>query len=581
MRKGAVPPALVVIDLQEPGTQAHLLRSLLGSGVLGWTGIGASPWLVLAPPGDGGDRSWCRGTQVLEPAGLFDANAVQAMTRQVVEVSSQVIATLRPAGAGLHLGELNRAFIQTWVHDLLYREGAVLAACRTLGLSRCRIFSTSVRRARWIAAGIGHAGVDAGVTGFPARLRSREKPVRGYWAIGEALPRADLLMVAESPPMRQMFSVVGDTLPAPLRSQSLQLAYVSGASAAYLAAVREVPMRWVNRAPSGDPSEGPIGAPAAHSGDLGEEASPSVRASFDALRRRIVDDQLPRQQHWARHVLQVLGKIGPQVLVVGNDRFWTGQTYTRLGDSLGIRTVCLQDGIAAPVPNHTYSTAAHVLAAGTLWPALLSPNNGRPRSVSVVGQPRYDRARTAFEERRRREPLPPSRARNRVLLILQDIHRLDYARTILAETLRVEGTHVMIRAHPAFRPAGLDRLAGPRVRFSPGGNIVDDLAGADLVVTEYSTVAVEALALGLPVLSVTLSGRPPLLDFTVPGQAEGVTERSQIAAAVVRLLGATPPSAGSPARQAILDQLVGPLDDRSASRVGDILSGLLEGTSTA
>jgi hypothetical protein len=67
MRQGASPPALVVIDLQEQGTQAHLLRSLLGSGVLGWTGIGASPWLVLAPPGDGGDRSWCRGTRVLEP----------------------------------------------------------------------------------------------------------------------------------------------------------------------------------------------------------------------------------------------------------------------------------------------------------------------------------------------------------------------------------------------------------------------------------------------------------------------------------------------------------------------------------
>jgi CDP-glycerol glycerophosphotransferase (TagB/SpsB family) len=110
---------------------------------------------------------------------------------------------------------------------------------------------------------------------------------------------------------------------------------------------------------------------------------------------------------------------------------------------------------------------------------------------------------------------------------------------------------------------------------------VDDLAWADLVVTEYSTVAVEALALGLPVLSVTLSGRPPLLDFTVPGQAEGVTERSQIAAAVVRLLGASPPLAGSPARQDLLDQLVGPLDDRSASRVGGILSGLLEGTSAA
>ena len=578
MTRGAVPPALVVVDLQDPGIQGRLLRSLLGSGVLGWTGIGASPWLVLAPPGDGGDRSWCRGTRVVEPAGLFDTDRVQAMTRQVVEVSDRVIATLRPAGAGLHLGELNRAFIQTWVHDLLYREGAVLAACRLLGLSRCRIISASGRRARWIAAGVAQAGVEAVVTGFPARLRSREKPARGYWAIGEALPRADLLMVAESAPMRQMFSVVGEALPEPLRSQSLQLAYVAGASVAHLAAVQEVSMRWVDRAPSGDPAEGPIGTPAPPSGDLGEEVSASVRASFEALRRRIVNDQFPRQQHWARHVLQVLGQIGPRVLVVGNDRFWTGQTYIRLGDSLGIRTVCLQDGFAAPVPNHTYSTAANVLAAGALWPALLPPENGRPRSVSVVGQPRYDRTRSAFEERRRRERIPPPPARNRVLLILQDIHRIDYARAILEETLRVEGTQVMIRAHPAFRPAGLDRLAGPRVRFSPGGSIVDDLAWADLVVTEYSTVAVEALALGLPVLSVTLSGRPPLLDFTVPGQAEGVSERLQIAPAVVRLLGATPRSGDSRARQEILDQLVGPLDDRSASRVAGILSGLLEGT---
>jgi hypothetical protein len=51
----------------------------------------------------------------------------------------------------------------------------------------------------------------------------------------------------------------------------------------------------------------------------------------------------------------------------------------------------------------------------------------------------------------------------------------------------------------------------------------------------------------------------------------------QIAPAVVRLLGATPRSGDSRARQEILDQLVGPLDDRSASRVAGILSGLLEG----
>ena len=75
---------------------------------------------------------------------------------------------------------------------------------------------------------------------------------------------------------------------------------------------------------------------------------------------------------------------------------------------------------------------------------------------------------------------------------------------------------------------------------------------------------------------VTLSGRPPLLDFTVPGQAEGVVERSQIGPALLRLLGANVSPNPSLARQAILDDLIGPLDDRSAVRVAGLVGRLLE-----
>jgi hypothetical protein len=107
-------------------------------------------------------------------------------------------------------------------------------------------------------------------------------------------------------------------------------------------------------------------------------------------------------------------------------------------------------------------------------------------------------------------------------------------------------------------------------------DIVADLAWANLVITEYSTVAVEALALGLPVLSVTLSGRPPVLDFSVPGQAESVDRKSGISASVARLLAGAGGADTTARRGALLEELVGPLDGSSAARVAEIVGGLLQ-----
>jgi hypothetical protein len=383
--------------------------------------------------------------------------------------------------------------------------------------------------------------------------------------------------------MAQNFAAVAKALPETIRAGALGVSYVAASAAPGLSLIRQVnPLRSTGR--GGAASKGIwdtalIGIPR----DGGEVHLPpvvpaSVRCSFQTLRTRLIAQTLPEQQEWAGHVLGVLRQVQPRLVMVGNDRCWTGQTYTRLARSEGIGTVVLQDGIAAENdPTWAYSTADHVLAGGTLWPRLLDREPQRPKSVVVVGQPRYDGASERFSERRAHSPRQSQPALWRVLLVLQDIHGSDYVRAILREILRVEGTSVRIRAHPGFRPGGLERLAGARVHFSAGGDVVDDLAWADLVVTEYSTVAVEALALGLPVLSVTLSGRPPLLDFTVAGQAEGVMERSQIAPAIARLFAAeAPPPSGSSQRQAILDELVGPLDDRSASRVAGIVGRLLE-----
>lgn len=572
---------LVVIDLHAHGIPSKVVRAILGSRVFDGTRIAGVPWLVLAPPGDGGDRSWCRGSEILEPAGLLDSNALQSLTAEVIGISNELERVFGSTEPGLSAGAINRDFIRMWTHELVYRQYAILAACRSRGASRVLILSSHASRSGWLAAGLVERGIQTAARGLPDWMWQR-RPHRALvpdWHCGE-LPRVDLLLVAESVPMAQSLAAVAADLPLSIRTGTLGLSYLPPEAAVYSDSIRQINFAGL---PTSARTTTSAGLPliAVPAGDAGNPLPPgipgSIRCSFATLRARLITEGLPGQQEWARHVLDVLQKVRPRLVVVGNDRCWTGQIYTLLSRSEGIETVVVQDGIAAPNdPTWQYSTADHVLAAGTLWPRLLGSESRSPRSIAVVGQPRYDGISQRFLARRTDSArLSPSQE-SRVLLVLQDIHAPDYVGAVVQEILRLDGIEVMVRAHPAFRPAGLDRLSGPRVRFSQGRTLVDDLAWADLIVTEYSTVAVEALALGLPLLSVTLSGRPPLLDFTVPGQAEGVAKRSQIGPALLRLLKTKAPPGPSPARQAILDDLIGPLDDRSALRVASLIGRFLE-----
>ena len=581
MRAAAANPGLlVVVDLHAHGIPSRILRRLLGSGVFDRTGIAGVPWLVLAPPGDGGDRSWCRGSEVLEPGQVVDPGVQEALTAEVVRISDVLEPAFGSPDSGLSAGMVNRDSIRMWVHELMYREGAIVSACARVGAGRVLILSSSASRIRWFSAGLAERGIPARGRGLPDWLWQRRprRPEVPTWS-GSDLPRADVLLVAESVPMAQSLAAVAEALPAPVRAAALGLTYLGSAAKLGSGSIRQINLTGTSGGTrrKARPMPALLGVPGDEAGKLPPAGIPGViRCSFEALRARLVTQWLPGQQEWARHVQDVLRQVRPRLLVVGNDRCWSGQIYTRLARSERIETMVVQDGIAAQHdPTWKYSTADHVLAGGTLWPRLLRAEAPSPRKVAVVGQPRYDGLSQRFLARRAGAARLPAGQGNRVLLVLQDIHAPDYAGAVLGEILRVADVEVLVRAHPAFRPAGLDRLSGPRVRFSSGGNIVDDLAWADVVITEYSTVAVEALALDLPVLSVTLSGRPPLLDFTVPGQAEGVAERSQIVAALRRLLGANAPPDPSPARQALLDDLIGPLDDRSAARVAGLVEQIL------
>ena len=573
---------LVVVDLPAPGRSARLIRRLLGSGLLDWASLAGRPWLVLAPPGDGGDRSWCRGSTVLELVDVLDRESRRDLVEDVVRVSNALIAGLEPGGPGLPPAILNRGFIQGWVYDLMTRERAVVSACRSLGLGLCRILSTSRTRARWLSAGVRASGLDARALGLPDRHRRAPRSrLPGRWTLAEPQVQAELLLVAESAPMAEMFAAVTAALPESIHETTLQLSYGSAAGRGGTSDVRQAQPRWLEGASSERPAGSPaplvaVPNPPLIASPLQEAIPVSVRESLGALHSRLRGDWIPRLEPWALHVQEVLRQVRPRVLVVGNDRFWSGQTFIRLARQQGVVTVCIQDGIGSEEPDWTYSSAEHLLASGSLWPRLLARFGSGGQQVAVVGQPRYDGQFQRARALRAGVAESGEGGTGRVLLVLQEIHGPDYAKAVVEEILRMEGAEVLIRPHPAHRPTEFQGLRQPRVRVGESDDIESDLAWADLVITEYSTVAVEALALGLPVLSVTLSGRPSVLDFSVPGQAESVGRKSAISAAVARLLAGTGGPDTTDRRGTLLDELVGPLDGSSAARVAEIVGGLLQ-----
>jgi hypothetical protein len=139
-------------------------------------------------------------------------------------------------------------------------------------------------------------------------------------------------------------------------------------------------------------------------------------------------------------------------------------------------------------------------------------------AVAVTGNWRYDDyfARAGAERRaatRVALGVPPEARATLILSAGQS--PAAYFDLCLAEVGRLRDAFSLVRPHPADADSvALDPLLAhglPRSRLVRG-NIVDALAAVDLVVSQTSTVVLEALLLGLPVIVVNSEGLPDFAD---------------------------------------------------------------------
>lgn len=166
-----------------------------------------------------------------------------------------------------------------------------------------------------------------------------------------------------------------------------------------------------------------------------------------------------------------------------------------------------------------------------------------PEAVAVTGSPRLDAlaaeiaALSSDRIAETRRAAGASAEEPLVLIVSKYVEIRDQLPGLLDAVRRHPDVRAAIKTHPAETEAPYERASAgvANVRVLPASTpLAPLLAGAQAVVTVNSTVAIDALALGIPALSVGLPNN--LSPFVAAGAMMGTTTREEIAPALERLL---------------------------------------------
>lgn len=612
---------LVVVDLSGGDRSRRLVRRF--TSLLLWLRGVTSPRgrksliVAYAPAGDAHSVRWPASAEVAAAADLLSDDTMARIDEQVYAATEQIVdpaAELFPMHGGVSLGKLNRLAISLDLAQFARLRAAVEAALAREQFDSCTIiggipvFARALRevmRARGIRvrafvlpqfSALRRIADVVAPSSIASNVASTRTPTSSdLYATEEFLsrrPRTRILEVGETTPISQMLETVENHL------VSTGIESVTRVQYSNRRRDHEIAPRLTVTYPLD-----PFSAPPARSGRFRSAAANAMRrtaalsftgkasnAGFEPLLGWLVEGLYPgsldRQAEHIDHAARVLDAARPELLIVGNDRWWIGQTYVHLARARGIPSLCVQDGALGVNAYSSWIEADFIAVNGRSMVRILEPNGFAPRAV-ITGQPRYDALfalRGKEHQRRARTMLGLDPDACYVLFAAQPMQDAEYARQVLDALAKVSGIRIILRPHPstpsAFYVALAASYAADLVTVQAAPAINDLLCAADLIVTQHSTVAIEAAILDTPVITANFTGLPDALPYVRLGLSTAARTPAELTDAVARVVkeSGTDGSANARARLAsALEELIGPLDAGATRRVGILVQGMLAG----
>jgi hypothetical protein len=208
--------------------------------------------------------------------------------------------------------------------------------------------------------------------------------------------------------------------------------------------------------------------------------------------------------------------------------------------------------------------------------------------IEVTGQPRYDdliKKKEVFDKKRICIDWGIDPTKRIVLIGSQTFHvagnKESFCRSIILALKDNPQLQIVIKPHPSEHESWYRRLANEigakLVILPPKSDILKAIFVCDVLVTFYSTVALDAVVLGRPVVTINLTGNPDPIPYARDGVAIGVYKENDIALAIKEVLeNPTIRRRLELAREGYLKEHLYRLDGNATKRVVDLINAIIE-----
>ena len=542
---------------------------------------------------------------MLYPVDVLDASAHRDVVDWARHAGFALVDALGPEHDphlhGISLGRLNLDWIQGKLADFGLLVGAATAAVTREHTDRCTIISGYRPAARSVRDQL--APMVRRVTAYaPPRMRGpTSAPTSSPTAFKTSLPdatellggardpRSRVLLVSDGVAMAAMFERVEQEIERAGIGPVLRVQYGSAGPA--------------TRSPKGGVTIAQLARVTADPGDVlasrarwgpAEVALRTIERAgrlpgadrYSAPYAEFVEDawlsMFPLQAERVRQAVAIIDATAPELVVVGNDRWWGHQAFVLVARARGIPTLCLQDGIDGVVPSWYWLESDCIATMGDTLPERLAHGGFSPERWRVTGQPRFDTFAPPTDpdaRRAARERLGLDADAFWVMFAGQPGQDPSFLRRMVSATLAAGNVRLFVRPHPSTDPATYAALiaAHPpgRIVLPSVASMLDSLVAADMLLTQHSNVAIEAAMVDRPVVTTNFTGVPDITPFVECGIATPARDGKQLTALVARVLRGD--RLIDRARVlAGVRRLVGPPDGNAGARVAEFIAELLD-----
>lgn len=243
-----------------------------------------------------------------------------------------------------------------------------------------------------------------------------------------------------------------------------------------------------------------------------------------------------------RHLIAVKK---PSIIITTNETSTYGRVACKVANLESVPILDIQHGTIADEPRYSRMFADIKAVEGPEIKKDYLKRDVAAKKIVITGQPRYDalakkQGIPTKQETYNKLKINPQK---KIIVLTTQVPECDehFIRTAYNAVKDMKDIVLVVKMHPAERTQAMYY----RVRKETGiKNIIIGkdihlyglLNASELMMTVFSTTALEAMILGTPVLTINLSGEPDIMPYASSGAAFGVYKAEDLKKAINNIL---------------------------------------------